>query len=90
MAISSWAADSRTAWHDLAMESATLPFSLGTGSGIRRYVLGISPGSQAYSQLTGSLLQALGTALDQAQLLQQQLDRTHLLSSDSVRDRVGE
>jgi hypothetical protein len=33
--------------------------------------------------------QALGSALGQAQLLKQQLDRTHLLSSESVRDRVG-
>lgn len=34
--------------------------------------------------------QALGSALSQAQLLKQQLDRTHLLSSESGRDRVGE
>lgn len=34
--------------------------------------------------------QALGVALDQAQLLKHQLDRANLLSSDSVRDRLGE
>lgn len=34
-------------------------------------------------------LQALGSALGHAQLLKEQLDRSHLLSSESTRDRVG-